>query len=57
MQIELTPQESSLIIEILSKLTVNPTAPDAGTVVALIQGLAVKLRPETPAAEPEPSAE
>jgi len=57
MQIELTPQESNLILEILSKLTVNPTAPDAGTVVGLIQGLAAKLRPETPAAEPEPSAE
>lgn len=53
MQIELTQQETALILEVLSKVSINPTAPDAPAIVGIIQGLVSKIRPQ----EPQPATE
>lgn len=43
MNLELAENEQKLLTEILSKLTVNPAAPEAAAVVATVQSILAKL--------------
>jgi len=43
MVLELSENESKLLVEILTKLNINPAAPEAAAVVATVQSLLSKI--------------
>lgn len=43
-----TDEETKFLLELLARLTINPTAPEAAATVAIVQSIANKLRTEKP---------